>query len=149
MSAHAEATQMTNRTHSAVRVHAGRSGFTLIELLIVVVIIGILAAIAIPKFSSSKEKAFVGNMKSDLRNLITAQEGYFYENSTYYNGAVPSLDGNFKSSSPVSITLMNVTGTGWAAIATHPQTARTCAVYYGTGGPLGPAVADGQVGCTP
>ena len=149
MCAHAEQIQMTSRKSSAAQCHAGQGGFTLIELLIVVVIIGILAAIAIPKFSSSKEKAFVGNMRSDLRNLITAQEGYFYENSTYYNGAVPSLDGTFKSSSPVTITLMNVTGTGWAAVATHPQTARTCAVYYGTGGPLGPAIADGQVGCTP
>ena len=52
-----------------------RKGFTLIELLIVVVIIGILAAIAIPKFANTKEKAVLAGMKSDLRNLVTAQEG--------------------------------------------------------------------------
>ncbi|MFN2565760.1 MAG: type IV pilin protein, partial [Gemmatimonadaceae bacterium] len=51
-----------------------RKGFTLIELLIVVVIIGILAAIAIPKFASTKEKAYVTAMRSDLRNMMTAQE---------------------------------------------------------------------------
>ncbi len=126
-----------------------RAGFTLIELLIVVVIIGILAAIAIPKFASTKEQAFVANMRSDLRNLVTAQEDYFYQNSTYYNGPVPDVTGVFKSSSPVTITLSNVTGSGWAAKATHPNTPRNCAVYYGSGGPVPPAVADGQVGCTP
>ena len=124
-------------------------GFTLIELLIVVVIIGILAAIAIPKFAQSKEQAFVANMKSDLRNLVTSQEGYFYDNNTYYGGPVPDATGAFKSSSPVTITLTNVTAGGWAATATHPNTSRTCAIYYGTGGPIGPAIADGQVGCTP
>ena len=60
-----------------------RKGFTLIELLIVVVIIGILAAIAIPKFANTKEKAVLAGMKSDLRNLVTAEEGFFSDNQTY------------------------------------------------------------------
>ena len=46
-----------------------KKGFTLIELLIVVVIIGILAAIAIPKFANTKDKAYVAAMKSDLATL--------------------------------------------------------------------------------
>ena len=65
---------------------SNRKGFTLIELLIVVVIIGILAAIAIPKFANTKEKAVVASMKSDLRNLVTAQEGFFSDNQDYAGG---------------------------------------------------------------
>ena len=65
---------------------SNRKGFTLIELLIVVVIIGILAAIAIPKFANTKEKAVAASEKSDLRNLVTAQEGFFSDNQTYATG---------------------------------------------------------------
>ena len=49
-------------------------GFTLIELLIVVVIIGILAAIAVTNFANSKERAMVAAMKTDLRNLVSAED---------------------------------------------------------------------------
>jgi type IV pilus assembly protein PilA len=69
-----------------------RKGFTLIELLIVVVIIGILAAIAIPKFANTKDKAKIASMKSDLRNFVSAQEGHFADYATYataHSGATP------------------------------------------------------------
>ena len=62
-----------------------RRGFTLIELLIVVVIIGILAAFAIPKFQSTKGKANAATLKSDLRNLATAQEAYFYDHTIVHD----------------------------------------------------------------
>src|SRR5947209_4809284 len=60
-----------------------RNGFTLLELLIVVVIIGLLPTIAIPKFSNTKATAYVASMKSDLRNLATAEETFFYDSANY------------------------------------------------------------------
>ena len=68
-----------------------KKGFTLIELLIVVVIIGILAAIAIPKFANTKEKAYVASMKADLRNLITAQEAYFSDTNANYAASIAAM----------------------------------------------------------
>ncbi|MDX2207648.1 MAG: prepilin-type N-terminal cleavage/methylation domain-containing protein [Gemmatimonadales bacterium] len=62
---------------------SNRKGFTLIELLIVVVIIGILAAIAIPKFAATKDKAKLASVKSDVRNIMSAQEAYFSDFNTY------------------------------------------------------------------
>src|SRR2546423_14393762 len=75
--------------------HMNRKGFTLIELLIVVVIIGILAAIAIPKFANTKGKAYVTAMKSDLRNLVSGEEAFFSD-SSHYTSSLTSID--FKQS---------------------------------------------------
>jgi len=127
-----------------------RQGFTLIELLIVVVIIGILTAIAIPKFSTTKEKALIASMKGDLRNLATSQEAYTADNLTYYGGAVPSALLTYNPTVGVSIVLSNVSATGWGAVASAPgRTSWTCGLYFGTGGPVGPATVDGVIACSP
>ena len=123
-----------------------REGFTLIELLIVVVIIGILAAIAIPKFANTKEKAVVASMKSDLRNLAGAEESYWVENRTYYGGVVPAAALQFNVSSGVSV--VTATDAGWSARATAlPLTTMQCSIFYGTTPPLPPAIADAAVAC--
>ncbi len=76
-----------------------RKGFTLIELLIVVVIIGILAAIAIPKFAATKDKAKLASVKTDIRNMMTAQEAYFSDYATYGTLAQLVTASNFTLSS--------------------------------------------------
>ena len=62
-----------------------RKGFTLIELLIVVAIIGILAAIAIPQFSSYRAKSYNSAAQSDLRNAKTNLESFYADNQQYPN----------------------------------------------------------------
>ena len=61
----------------------GQKGFTLIELLIVVAIIGILAAIAIPQFARYRERSYNAAAQSDIRNLRTDLEAYFADNFAY------------------------------------------------------------------
>ena len=122
-------------------------GFTLIELLIVVVIIGILAAVAIPKFSSTKGKAYIATMKSDLKNFASAQESYYYDNSVYYAGAVPNAAISFSPARGVNITVTAADVGGWAATATHGIVPNTCAIYVGGAAAPAPATVEGSPAC--
>jgi prepilin-type N-terminal cleavage/methylation domain-containing protein len=133
----------TARRHS--RDARARAGFTLIELLVVVVIIGVLASIAIPRYALTKGRANIARVKSDLRNLETAQESYFYENSMY-STTVAALKVN--TSPGVSITVVAADSTGWSATAVHATTNPvTCAVFYGQAAPVAPATQEGQIAC--
>lgn len=124
-------------------------GFTLIELLIVVVIIGLLAAISIPKFANTKEKAVVTSMRSDLRNLATAQEGYWVENRIYYGGAIPNAALQFQPTQGVTVLIVSATDAGWSARATAlPLTTQQCVIFYGVTPPIPPATADAAVACS-
>jgi type II secretion system protein G len=124
--------------------HKRRSGFTLIELLIVVVIIGILAAIAIPKFANTKGKAYAASMRSDLRNLAVSQESYFYDNSTY-STSLAAL--NVTPSNGVTLTITVVPGQGWNAQAEHYMANPIRCYIFGGNAPLPPATAEGVVVC--
>lgn len=120
-------------------------GFTLIELLIVVVIIGILASIAIPKFANTKEKTYIAAMKSDLRNLATAEEAYVFDSLTY-TSTLSALNG-WSPTTGVTVVVTASTG-GWSATASHFQTTRKCYLFYGNALPLGSATAEGKISCS-
>jgi prepilin-type N-terminal cleavage/methylation domain-containing protein len=126
-------------------------GFTLIELLIVVVIIGILAAIAIPKFSATREKAYFAAMKSDLKNLASQQEIYYSDNYAY-SSSVGDL--GFVNSDGSIVSISAVSSSGWAATAYHAAlgTAEGCAIFYGTAtAPTSPTTPSqpGEIACIP
>ena len=126
-----------------------RQGFTLIELLIVVVIIGILAAIAIPKFANTKQKATVAAMRSDLHNLAGAQESYWVDNRTYYAGAIPNASFAYQPTTGVTVTIVASSASGWSASATAATlTPQTCVMFYGSAPPIPPATTDGAVVCS-
>ena len=125
-------------------------GFTLIELLIVVVIIGILASIAIPKFSSVREKAYYATMKADLKNLASQQEIYYHNSYAY---TTVSTDLSFDISAGITVGSA-ATSSGWSASVTHAAmgVSEGCVVYYGTAATptVGSttAASPGEVACT-
>lgn len=120
-----------------------RKGFTLIELLMVLVIIGVLASIVLPKLSRTREKAFVAAMKSDLRNLVTAEEAYFADSIKY----TTDLGAAFRVSTGVAGPTIALTADGWTATVSHTSTTKTCAVYAGSTA-LAPAAKEGAPSCT-
>jgi type IV pilus assembly protein PilA len=135
-------------------VSSRRDGFTLIELLIVVVIIGILAAIAIPKFASSKEKAYVDSMRADLRNLETAEEAYFFDNATYADPAFLIANLSYHTSAGNTFSAKSIQSSGWTASMVNtyvPSTAspHTCAVWIGAAtAPFPQDSLEGAPGCS-
>ena len=103
------------------------NGFTLIELLIVMVVIAILVAVVIPQLFGTKEKAFVAAMRSDLRNLETAQEAYYSDWQTY-TSTTASLGRMYITSPNVTVTIDSASATGWGANATHTATSQICTI---------------------
>jgi type IV pilus assembly protein PilA len=124
-------------------INMNKKGFTLIELLIVVVIIGILAAIAIPRFGQTRERAFVSAMQSDLRQVMNSQELYYQLNGFEYAAGTASnqaagaatliTDFEFTPSQGVQVVIAGspTVSTGYTAVATHSNTSVRCEVFVG------------------
>lgn len=120
-----------------------KKGLTLIELLIVLIIIGVLAAIVGVTWNRRKSEAIVASMKSDLRNLAVSEEAYF---SDFQGYASDVGDLVFRSSPNVVFTLQ-ADQDGWAANASHPSVATECALFFGDIAALSPARGEGIVWC--
>jgi prepilin-type N-terminal cleavage/methylation domain-containing protein len=123
--------------------------FTLVELLIVLLIVGILATIAIPKFSAAREAAFIAVVTSDLKTMAAHMEIYQSTNQVYPANVALLID--FVGSKGVNLTINEATvGQGWAAIGNHDGlTGRQCVIFYGNGSAANavPATTPGVVIC--
>ena len=122
-----------------------RQGFTLIELLIVSVIMGLLVSIGIQRFANTKEKTFLAAMKSDLRNLITAEVVYSTD-SLRYTTLIGTGGLDYRITTGNTGPSIALTGDGFTAQMGHTNTTKTCAIFMGTT-PLAPAVDEGVPAC--
>ncbi|MDC0160324.1 prepilin-type N-terminal cleavage/methylation domain-containing protein [Gemmatimonadales bacterium] len=124
-------------------------GFTVVELLIVAVIIAILAAIVIPKFSAIRERAHFAAMKTDLKNLASQQQIYYAD---HYSYSTDIEDLAYTNSDGVTVRII-VSSSGWSASATHSDLGMNegCAIFGGAdlppNGLVTPSQAD-EVACT-
>ena len=116
-----------------------RKGFTLIEVVVVTVVIGVLAAVAVPRLAGSKDKAYVAAMKADLHTIAIYEEQFAAENHGQYFGGTATTDSplnGFTPSKDVTVTLVafNILGSqlaDWTATVKHSQTSQSCEMRSG------------------
>ncbi len=118
---------------------AQKKGFTLIEVLIVAVVIGILAGVAIPRYSGAKEKAYVATMQADLHVIALYEEQFAAGNHGQYFSGTATPDAPLHEFTPskdvtVTTTAFNILGSrlaDWTAIATHAKSSQSCEMRAG------------------
>ena len=123
------------------------AGFTLIELLIVVVIIGILATIAVPKFAATKDKAKLAGVRTDVRNIMTAQEAYWAAYGIFATMAQLQAATNYTFSNGNTASI-SPTASGYTATVSNSTISSAitqCQVAVGGGVS---STIDGQIVCS-
>ncbi len=138
---------------TARRAVTNMGGTSVIALLLLllpfgVIFIGMLAAIAIPKFVATKERAYVAFMKSELTNFLIAEESFFTDNLTYGTAREIIESGLWAPGTGVTVTTTGVGAGGYTAIAAHASIAQVCGAYIGSRSPSYPSLTEeGVVSC--
>ena len=106
---------------SRPKIAVNAKGFSLLELLVVVAIIGLLAAIAIPQFLSYRARAVDSQMKSDLKNAALAMDSYFAEHKVYPTSVAAIVSVGFNQTQGVALTIAVPTPSSFTITATKPS----------------------------
>ena len=117
------------------------------ETIVWLVAIGLLAAAAVVQVGSSRERRFVSTMREELRRFAVAQESYLYDAGVYAPRLAELETRGFALDGAVGVEIREATVDGWAAVATHDDTARRCYLYVRSAGPVGGATRDGSLEC--
>lgn len=94
-----------------------RPGFTFVELMVVMLLIGALSSMAVPRFREYKKRAYIATLQSDLGNLKIAQESYWAEHQKYATDT-SSLELRISANVAISISTQDILG-GYTAVAKH------------------------------
>lgn len=116
-----------------------RKGFTLIEVVIVCVVLGILAAVAVPQYAGAKDKAYIAVMKADLHTIAIYEEQFAADNHGQYFSGTATPDAPLNGFTPskdvtVILTAFNILGTqlaDWTAVVKHSQSSESCEMRAG------------------
>jgi prepilin-type N-terminal cleavage/methylation domain-containing protein len=116
-----------------------RDGFTLIEIVVVVVVMGVLAGVAIPRYQASKDQAHIAAMKADLHNAANLEEQYASENSgKYFSGVATANDplNGFRPSEKITVTFTAfsadaISGDQYYVTVRHSQSPKSCEMRNG------------------
>jgi len=129
---------------------ADKRGFTLIELLVIVIIVGALTSMAIIQMNSSRYRAFVASMETDLRNVAAAQEVYYESTLTLGSATYSDRPNQLRVTLSPGVSIrMLANSTGWSAEASHSSlpVGRRCSIYTGTMSQRAPATQPGIIAC--
>jgi type IV pilus assembly protein PilA len=106
------------------------SGFTLIELMVVIAIIGILAAIAIPQFAAYRQRAYISALKTDAHSFAVAQHAYYADNDTFCNTSATLMQDTYGAEESDNTTVNIVSASAVSFTMTFTDTLHGLAVTY-------------------